>query len=195
MTDSTSPALDGNDTGAPLTRDDIVSAVTEALQTVAIQTESKPFTAVNYTINTSDMTFPGPGAFSDKASTAANRGVRKVSPHRRIDVTPEILEAVAEFLFDTGVETPMINNLRSIAGCLRVDLDDPVDVAPTAADLTLDELGKKLADALEDESERKLVFHSAQRTQVIAAKRLEDASNAVLEIEKQIRRHVTGEQS
>ncbi|MDI9901345.1 hypothetical protein QM716_15915 [Rhodococcus sp. IEGM 1409] len=195
MTDSTSPARDGNEAGIPLTRDDIVSAVTEALQSVTIQTESKPFTAVNYTINTSDMTFPGLDAFSDKASTPADRGVRKVSPHRRIDVTPEILEAVAEFLFDTGVETPMINSLRSIAACHRVDLDDPVDVVPPSADPTLDELGKQLADALELQSERKLVFHSAQRTQVVAAKRFEDASSAVLDIEKQIRRHVSGEPS
>lgn len=46
-----------------------------------------------------------------------------------IEVTPEVIEAVAEFLFDTGVETPMINALRSVAVALRNDIDDPVEVA------------------------------------------------------------------
>lgn len=39
-----------------------------------------------------------------------------------VEVTPEMIEAVAEFLFDTGVETPMINALRSVAASFRIDL-------------------------------------------------------------------------
>lgn len=46
-----------------------------------------------------------------------------------VPVTPEVIEAVAEFLFDTGVDTPMIVNLRSIARCLRLDNADPIRVA------------------------------------------------------------------
>ena len=96
----------------------------------------------------------------------------------------------------SGVETPMINNLRSIAACLRNDLDDPVEVAASVDPTSRSHaLFSQLADAIEEENERKRVFHSAQRTQVVAAKRFEDASSAVQEIELQIRKLATGEQA
>ena len=126
-------------------------------------------------------------------------GVEKAAPATdatKITVTPEVIEAVAEHLFDTGVETPMINNLRSIAACLRNDLDDPVEVAASVDPTSRSHaLFSQLADAIEEENERKRVFHSAQRTQVVAAKRFEDASSAVQEIELQIRKLATGEQA
>jgi len=126
-------------------------------------------------------------------------GVETAAPAtdaNKITVTPEVIEAVAEHLFDTGVETPMINNLRSIAACLRNDLDDPVEVAASVDPTSRSHaLFSQLADAIEEENERKRVFHSAQRTQVVAAKRFEDASSAVQEIELQIRRLATGEQA
>ncbi|MYV30346.1 hypothetical protein GQ649_24310 [Rhodococcus sp. DSM 6344] len=50
-----------------------------------------------------------------------------------IAVTPEVIESVAEFLFDTGVDTTMIDGLRSVAKCLRNDLADPVECASQAA--------------------------------------------------------------
>lgn len=137
----------------PLTRADIVSAVTEVLQSVTVQTQPKP---INYTIN----------AFIDKDSTAAGRaqstvraalgalreaglmgdekpvadgkvpGAGLVPPtpaDPAVVVTPEVIEAVAEFLFDTGVDTTMINALRSVAKCLRNDIADPVDYTRQAA--------------------------------------------------------------
>lgn len=49
-------------------------------------------------------------------------------------VTPEVIEAVAEFLFDTGVETSMVNRLRSVAMCHRNDINDPVPNKPQATE-------------------------------------------------------------
>lgn len=49
-------------------------------------------------------------------------------------VTPEVIEAVAEFLFDTGVETSMVNRLRSVAMCHRNDINDPVPNKPHATE-------------------------------------------------------------
>lgn len=121
----------------PLTRADIVSALTEVLQSVTVQTQPKP---MNYTIH----------AFIDKDSTAAERvrfdvarsalgafreaGLIPPAPaDPAVVVTPEVIEAVAEFLFDTGVDTTMINGLRSVAKCLRNDLADPVECTSRAA--------------------------------------------------------------
>lgn len=121
----------------PLTRADIVSAVTEVLQSVTVQTQPKP---INYTIHAS----------IDKDSTAAERARYDVARSAlgalreaglippapadpAIAVTPEVIDAVAEFLFDTGVDTTMINRLRSVAKCLRNDLADPVECASQAA--------------------------------------------------------------
>lgn len=49
-------------------------------------------------------------------------------------VTPEVIEAVAEFLFDTGVETSMVNRLRSVAMCHRNDISDPIPNEPQATE-------------------------------------------------------------
>ena len=140
----------------PLTREDIVSAVTEALQSVTVRTET---TSNNYTINTnsapesitesaldtlrkvglidtaerirreysipSAATVEG-GQVAGVEHTAPATGHRRLAAATEIEVTPETIEAVAEFLFDTGIETPMINSLRSVAVCLRNDIDDPI---------------------------------------------------------------------
>lgn len=144
------------------------------------------------------------GSVASLGKTLTASGVQQVTgvetailvTNSKITVTPEVIEAVAEHLFDTGVETPMINNLRSIAACLRNDLDDPVEVAASVDPTSRSHaLFSQLADAIEEENERKRVFHSAQRTQVVAAKRFEDASSAVQEIELQIRKLATGEQA
>ncbi|MFF1946940.1 hypothetical protein ACFVWF_32905 [Rhodococcus qingshengii] len=213
----------------PLTRADIVSAVTEALQSITVRTETKP------TYYVSGATFSGLDAFNAKVSTEEDRaeaasklgnigrhesgslqptrsdldlavtslrhllnslrevfdsfgelldtgilradtsaaratsglggllgstvvgqnsapsddgcgdhtvgdgqvaGVENaalVTDATKADVTPEVIEAVAKFLFDTGVDTTMINALRSVAMCLRNDIADPVDGTRQAA--------------------------------------------------------------
>lgn len=118
-----------------ITREDIVSAIGDALQSVTVQTESKP---TNYTIS---------NYFHEKDSTAEDRAetaeAAPETPHKAesveaggpagVAVTPEVIEAVAEFLFDTGVDMTMINALRSVAKCLRNDLADPVEYTRNAA--------------------------------------------------------------
>lgn len=155
----------------PLTREDIVSAVTEALQSVTVRTET---TSNNYTINTSSA----PESITESALDTLRKvglidtaerirreynipsaatvgggqvaGVEHTAPATAattVEVTPEVIEAVAEFLFDTGVETPMINSLRSVAACLRNDIDDPItgNDTPTATDTSPLVVHKKAA--------------------------------------------------
>ena len=61
--------------------------------------------------------------------------------------------------------------------------------------MSLNDLIVQLAEAVENEGERRQLFQATQRTQAKAAKHLEDASAAVREIELQIRKFATGDRS
>ncbi|ROZ49353.1 hypothetical protein EEB13_05360 [Rhodococcus sp. WS3] len=121
-------------------------------------------------------------------------GVENTAPATNAgDVTPETIEAVAQFLFDTGVETSMINSLRSVAASLRID-NAEAEVSSSGVP-TLDQLGKQLHIALELEKAHRSVYLSAHLECTIRSSELDDASKSVKAIEAEIRKHVSGGQA
>lgn len=70
------------------------------------------------------------GIESTNEDRAESREAATTPDAPAVRVTPEVIEAVAEFLFDTGVFTEIPNALRSVAKCFRNDIDDPISGKP-----------------------------------------------------------------